>query len=291
MASEAPPVDLDTDDAFYALHHFIFQGDSMKRGTSLSNPCRDIDNYLDFLENIPELQSTPEPDTRANRVRLLLDAFVKICQPHSGEVLALSLALRPSAGSTDSTLATVGKPEKLILNIAGNGPPPTELTEYLGGIWNRLKQISVLEKEARTKGGHPDASEPNTGDSPPAVGSDETAQSQLIGQLYEDIHLFCFRKSRSRLVGFVGPWNTFFPFFLSISQTTCIGGSGKVHDLFSTVCCALNLIINGLLECTPVFVKAHSDLWHAYWQLVKLGKEDDWYDELEFLDEFFDECE
>jgi len=191
MASLAPPVDLDTDDAFYALHHFIFQGDSMKCETSLSNPYRDIVNYWESLENILKLQSKPKPDTR---VHLLLDAFVKICQPHSGEVLALSLVLRPSAGSAHSTLAAVRTPEKLILNIAGNGPSPPELTGYPGGIWNRLQQVSVLEKEARTKRGRPDAPELNTDDSPPAVGSNETAQSQLIRQLHEDIHSFVSEK-------------------------------------------------------------------------------------------------
>jgi hypothetical protein len=31
MASQVPDVDLDTDDAFYALHHFVFKHDSMKK--------------------------------------------------------------------------------------------------------------------------------------------------------------------------------------------------------------------------------------------------------------------
>ncbi|KAF8537446.1 hypothetical protein BDD12DRAFT_806936 [Trichophaea hybrida] len=298
MASQAPEVDLGTDDAFYALHHYVFTRDSKIRGTGLSNPHRDIDNYLHSLENIPELQSTPNPIARADRVRLLLDAFVKICQPNKGEILALSLALRLSAGSTetntattttdstDCTLATVGKPERLIFNIAGNGQPPPGLTKYLGGVWNRLKEISVLEQEARTKGGHPDVPESNTGGSPPAVGSTKEAQSQLIKQLHHDIHSFCLGQTRARLRDFGYAWNSFFPVVLSVAENTTIGGNAKIHNLFAVVCCALNIILNGLSECNPEFVKAHADLWGAYWELAGLGCDDHWYDDLEFVQEF-----
>jgi hypothetical protein len=49
----APAVDLGTNNAFYSLHHYIFTCDNMKQGRIMSNPRRNINDYLDTLENIP----------------------------------------------------------------------------------------------------------------------------------------------------------------------------------------------------------------------------------------------
>ncbi|KAF8539431.1 hypothetical protein BDD12DRAFT_838049 [Trichophaea hybrida] len=228
MASQALDVDLDTDNAFYALHHFVFKYDTMRKGTSLSIPRHDISDHLGFLKDIPELLSTPDSNARADRVRRLLDAFVKICQRHTGDIFALSMGLRPS---TDTT----GTPEKLILTIAGNDTPPIGLKDYLGSIWTRLQQISLLEKEARAKGNHPDAPGSNTGDSPLAVRFAIEAQSSLIKGLHHDIHSFCFGKTKSRLTDFEKKWNKFYPFYLETSQTTIIGESSKVRGMYFRV--------------------------------------------------------
>ncbi|KAF8537369.1 hypothetical protein BDD12DRAFT_227671 [Trichophaea hybrida] len=261
MASHEPDVDLDTDDAFYTLHPFIFKYDAMRKGMSLSIPRHDISDLLGFSQDIPEVPSTPDSSARADRVSRLLDAFVKICLHHTGDVFALSIGLRPSTNTT-------GTPENPIFTIVGNDTPPIGLKDYLGSIWARLQQISLLEKEARAKGDHPDAPDSNTSGTPPAV---TEANSRLIKGLHHDIHSFCFRQTKSCLTDFEKEWNKFYPFYLETSRNTITDESSKVQNLLSTVCRALDIILNRLEECTPEFVEAHSDLWHAYWKLVKIG--------------------
>ena len=74
-------------DAFYALHH-----------------------YLD-LAAITDAPTSKRED-RADRIRVILDAFVNICRPTKGDVLALSL-----------TQSTVDRQQQLIFRLAATRHP------------------------------------------------------------------------------------------------------------------------------------------------------------------------
>lgn len=74
-------------------------------------------------------------------------------------------------------------------------------------------------------------------------------------------------------------------------ETKTIGGNIKVHNPPAVICCALNVILNGLSECIPGFFATYSDLWRSYWRLSRLDYRDGWYDGLMFVQKFFTDGE
>ena len=108
---------LDSDDAFYALHHYIFTSENKQWGVSVKHARRDLD--LAGIEGVPDLSTRNRVD-RADRVRVVLDAFVNICQPTKGNVLTLSL-----------TQSTVDGQERLIFRLCGNETPCAATVVYL----------------------------------------------------------------------------------------------------------------------------------------------------------------
>ena len=152
---DLPSVDLNSDDAFYALHHYIFTRENKQWGVTVKHARRDLD--LAGIEGVPDLLSTRNRVDRADRVRKVLDAFVNICQPTKGNVLALSL-----------TQSTVDGQEQLIFRLCGNETPHAATVVYLQQLWRDLNTLADLQSTTRAQCGIPDIPDPISGRSPPS---------------------------------------------------------------------------------------------------------------------------
>ena len=84
-----PTVDPKSEDAFYALYHCIFTRKNKQWGVSIKHSRRGLD--LARIEGVPDLLCTRRRVDCADRVCVILDAFVSVCQLTKGDVLALSL--------------------------------------------------------------------------------------------------------------------------------------------------------------------------------------------------------
>ena len=87
---------------------------------------------------------------------MVLDAFVNICQPTKGDVLALSL-----------TQSTVGGQEQPIFRPCGNEKPRATTAAHLQRLWQDLNTLADLQSTTRAQRGIPDIPNPVSGLSPP----------------------------------------------------------------------------------------------------------------------------
>ena len=95
---------------------------------------------------------------RVDRPRLILDAFVSICQPTRGGVPALSLT--QSTGDTQ---------QRLISRLRDNENPCARTVGYSQQLWRGLSTLAKLQSTVRAHRGIPDIPDPLSGRSPPAV--------------------------------------------------------------------------------------------------------------------------
>ena len=263
---DLPSVDLNSDDSFYALHHYIFTRENKQWGVAVKHTRRDLD--LAGIEGVPNLLSTHNRVDRADRVRVALDAFVSICQPTKGNVLALSL-----------TQSTVNGQEQLIFRLCGNETPCAVTVAYLQQLWRDLNTLADLQNTTRAQRGIPDIPDPLSGCSPP-VDLTQVAGLAISRKVHHDIHTFCYPKTRSRLAKVQERWSSFEPHFYNtltvyLHEGRKFGDDDDTHKLFVEVVALLQYVLR--LSRSPYtfeFRDGSMDLWDAIRSLREKGFND-----------------
>ena len=233
---DLPSVDLNSDDAFYALHHYIFTRENKQWGVTAR---RDLD--LAEIEGVPDLLSTRNRVDSADRVRVVLDAFVNICQPTKGNVLALSL-----------TQSTVDGQEQLIFRLCGNETPCAATVAYLQQLWRDLNTLADLQSTTRAQRGTPDIPDPISGRSPP-LDLTQVAGLTISRKAHHDIHIFCHAKTKSRLAKVQDRWASFErhscnTLTVYLHEGKKFGGDDDTHELFIDLVALLRDVLRSWLK-------------------------------------------
>ena len=251
---DLPSVDLNSDDAFYALHH-----------------------YLD-LAAITGVPASNRVDR--DRIRMILDAFVNICQPTRSDVLALSL-----------TQTTVDRQQQLIFRLCGNEKPRATTVAYLQQLWRDLNTLAELQSTAHANRGIPDIPDPVTGRSP-VVDVIQAAELEIVGKMHDDIHTFCYLKTQSRLATVQERWASFETHFLNTAATYLregkkFGDNDDTHKLFMKTFAVLREVLRqSRSPYTSEFRNASMSVWNHVRDLGEKGFNDLAIDQLEFVVQF-----
>ena len=268
-------MDLNSDDAFYALHHYIFTRENKQWGVTVKHARRDLD-----LESVPDLSTRNRVD-RADRVRVVLDALVNICQPTKGNVLALSL-----------TQSTVDGQEQLIFRLCGNETPCAATVDYLQQLWRDLNTLADLQSTMRAQRGIPDIPDPISGRSPPPADLTQVAGLAISRKVHHDIHTFCYPKTKSRLAKVQERWASFQPYLYKtlpvyLHEGKKFGDDDEIHKLFmETIAFLQDVLRLSRSPYTSAFRDLSMDLWDAIRSLREKGFNDLAIDRLELVLQF-----